>query len=93
MLGILTHNLGWKLLSLAAAVAIWMAVASEPELATLSTVPVEYKGEPDDLEISSDVLQNVTVETRGRAHAEEIFRALRDEGYRPVPMQSGAALE
>lgn len=65
MLGILTHNLGWKLLSLAAAIAIWMSVASEPELATLSTVPVEYKGVPDDLEISSDVLQNVTVETRG----------------------------
>src|SRR5579863_6386722 len=36
---------------------------------------------------------DVTMETRGRAHAEEIFRALRDEGYRPVPMQSGAALE
>lgn len=65
MIGILTHNLGWKLLSLAAAIAIWMSVASEPELATLSTVPVEYKGVPDDLEISSDVLQNVTVETRG----------------------------
>lgn len=65
MLGILTNNLGWKLLSLAAAVAIWMSVASEPELATLSKVPVEYKGAPDDLEISSDVLQNVTVETRG----------------------------
>ena len=65
MLGILTHNLGWKLLSLVAAIAIWMSVASEPELATLTTVPVEYKGVPDDLEISSDVLQNVTVETRG----------------------------
>ncbi|MFZ2065667.1 MAG: threonine ammonia-lyase [Xanthobacteraceae bacterium] len=36
---------------------------------------------------------DVTMETRGRAHAEEIFRALRDEGYRPVPMQGGAALE
>lgn len=65
MLGILTHNLGWKLLSLAAAIAIWMLVASEPELSTLTTVPVEYKGVPDDLEISSDVLQGVTVETRG----------------------------
>src|SRR6185437_13379928 len=30
---------------------------------------------------------DVTMETRGRAHAEEIFRALRDEGYRPVPLQ------
>jgi len=67
MLGILTHNLGWKLLSLAGAFAIWMFVASEPELATLSTVPVEYKGAPDDLEISSDVRENVTLETRGPA--------------------------
>jgi len=36
---------------------------------------------------------DVTVETRGRAHAEEIFRALREEDYHPVPMESGAALE
>ncbi len=36
---------------------------------------------------------DVTMETRGQSHAEEIFRALRDEGYRPVRMQSGAALE
>jgi threonine dehydratase len=35
---------------------------------------------------------DVTMETRGQAHAEEIFRALRDEGYRPVRMESGAAL-
>ncbi len=36
---------------------------------------------------------DVTVETRGEAHAEEIFRALRDENYHPVRMPSGAALE
>lgn len=36
---------------------------------------------------------DVTVETRGETHAEEIFAALRDEGYRPVRMESGAALE
>ena len=35
---------------------------------------------------------DVTMETRGQAHAEEIFHALRDEGYRPVRMQGGAAL-
>ena len=67
MFGILTHNLGWKLLSLAAAVLIWVSVESEPELATLRTVPVEYKGVPDDLEISSNVRENVTIETRGPA--------------------------
>jgi threonine dehydratase len=36
---------------------------------------------------------DVTMETRGRSHAEEIFRALREEGYRPVLIDSGAALE
>ena len=36
---------------------------------------------------------DVTMETRGRSHAEDIFRALREEGYRPVRMESGAALE
>ena len=67
VLSLLTHNLGWKLLSLAVAVAIWILVASEPELATLHTVPVEYKGIPNDLEISSDVRESVTLETRGPA--------------------------
>ena len=52
MTGIFTTNIGWKLLSLAAAVALWVSVASEPELATLRSVPVEYKGVPDDLEIT-----------------------------------------
>ncbi len=67
MLGILTHNIGWKLLSLGVAVLIWILVASEPELSTLRTVPVEYKGAPDDLEVSSEVRENVTIETRGPA--------------------------
>ncbi len=36
---------------------------------------------------------DVTVETRDAAHAEEIFRALRDDGYQPVRLEGGAALE
>jgi threonine dehydratase len=36
---------------------------------------------------------DVTMETRDGFHAEEIFRALRDDGYQPVRMQGGAALE
>ncbi|HVP46018.1 MAG TPA: CdaR family protein [Bryobacteraceae bacterium] len=65
MTGVLTNNIGWKLLSLGAAVALWVSVASEPELATLRAVPVEYKGVPDDLEISSDVVGDVVLGMRG----------------------------
>jgi len=36
---------------------------------------------------------DVTMETRDGAHAEQIFRALTDEGYQPVRMAGGAALE
>jgi YbbR domain-containing protein len=67
LIGFLTNNIGWKLLSLAAAVLLWISVASEPELSTLHSVPVEYKGVPDDLEISSSFVENVTLEMRGPA--------------------------
>jgi threonine dehydratase len=36
---------------------------------------------------------DVTMETRDGSHAEEIFRALRDDGYQPVRIEGGAALE
>jgi len=60
-----TQNVGWKLLSLAAAVLLWIAVASEPELSTFISLPVEYKNLPTDLEISSDVVETVFLELRG----------------------------
>jgi len=36
---------------------------------------------------------DITMETRDRAHAEEIFEVLAAEGYTPVRLQGGAALE
>ena len=36
---------------------------------------------------------DVTMETRDGAHAEEIFRALAEDGYRPMRLASGAALQ
>src|SRR5437764_15315311 len=59
------ENFWWKLLSLAVAVVIWGLVASEPELSTFSTVRVEYKNLPDDLEISSEPVSTVLLEVRG----------------------------
>jgi YbbR domain-containing protein len=59
------RNLGWKLLSLAAAVLLWIAVASEPELATFISAPVEYQNLAPDVEISSEVVESVMLEVRG----------------------------
>ncbi len=63
----LTRNLLWKLLALATAFAVWLSVASEPELATIVSVPVEYNNLPKDLEISSDIVETIDVEARGPA--------------------------
>jgi len=62
---IITRNFGWKLISLQAAVALWMSVGTEPELSSFVTVPVEYKDIADDLEISSDTVETVYLELRG----------------------------
>jgi YbbR domain-containing protein len=63
----LTRNPGWKLLALVAAFGVWMNVASEPELATIVSVPVQYSDSPKDLEISSNIVESIDVEARGPA--------------------------
>jgi hypothetical protein len=80
VLTLVTHNLGWKLLSLAIAVVVWGIVANEPELSTFATVAVEYKNLPDDLEISSDPVTAVTLELRGPSGE---LRGVGDGGARP----------
>ena len=60
-----TYNVGWKLLSLALAVVLWIAVAREPELATSLSVPVELKNIPEDLDIGSNVPEQMHLEVRG----------------------------
>lgn len=64
---LLTHNLGLKALCLVAAFALWYNIASEPELATIVSLPVDYKNLPKDLVISSDTVNSVSVEARGPA--------------------------
>lgn len=61
----LTQNIWWKLFALAAAFGFWMNVASEPELATIISVPVEYNNFPKGLEISSTIVDSIDVEARG----------------------------
>lgn len=61
----ITENFGWKVLALASAFALWALVASEPELSVFVTVPLAYKNLPDDLEISADPVNTVSLELRG----------------------------
>ncbi|HLH00812.1 MAG TPA: CdaR family protein [Bryobacteraceae bacterium] len=67
MKNLLMHNLGWKLLSLAIAAALWIAVAREPELATSLSAPVEFKDMPEDLDFNSTVPDRVQIELRGQS--------------------------
>jgi YbbR domain-containing protein len=62
-----TRNAAWKLFSLLVAVLLWISVSSEPELSTFSTVPLQYKDLPVELEISSNLIESVTLELRGPA--------------------------
>ena len=64
---LVTHNFGLKVLSLFAAFGLWFNIASEPELATIVSVPVDYKNFPKDLVISSSIVDSVSVEARGPA--------------------------
>ena len=61
----LTNNLGWKLISLLMAVALWIAVAREPELSTALSVPIEFKGMPEDLDLGSNLPERANLEIRG----------------------------
>ena len=61
------HNLGLKLISLAAAVVLWALIAAEPELETAITVPVEFHNVPKDLELASDVQPDVHLQVKGPA--------------------------
>ena len=55
----------WKIFSLIIAFGLWFAMVGDQERAITLTVPVEMKGVPPDLEISSDAPERVTVEVQG----------------------------
>lgn len=62
---LLLQNWPWKLLSLAAAIVLWISVASEPEVSAFVNVRVEYKNLPPALEVSSDYVESVLLEVHG----------------------------
>jgi YbbR domain-containing protein len=73
----ITENFWWKVLALAIAFALWWVVASEPELSVFVTVPLTYKNLPDDLEISAEPVNSISLELRGPSGE---LRGLGDSG-------------
>ena len=73
----LTHNLGWKVLSLAAAFLVWWNIANDPDLATFLSAPVQFRNYPKDLEISSTSIGSVEIEARGPSDQLRDLRAAR----------------
>ena len=62
---VVTNNLGWKLLSVALAVLLWIAVEGEPELVTVQAVPVFYRNVEPSLALVSNPPTAVRLELRG----------------------------
>ena len=63
------HNFGIKLLSLALAVGLWLAVASDPSAEVAVDVPIEFRNIPENLEISSENVPRSQIRVRGPQRA------------------------
>lgn len=59
------HNFGLKLLSVAVAVGLWLAVTREPVAEVALNVPIEFHNAPETFEISSETIPQVQVRVRG----------------------------
>jgi YbbR domain-containing protein len=75
MIEFLTRNLGWKIFSLLVSLLLWFTYAHDPEVGAFVSVPVEYRGMPEDLEISSDLVGAVSIDLRGPSEKVANFSA------------------
>jgi len=65
----LFHNLGLKLVSLALAVGLWLAVTRQPTAEVAVEVPIAFENMPGNLEISSVDIPKAQVRLRGSERA------------------------
>ena len=63
------HNLGLKLISLALAVGVWLAVARDPVAEVAVDVAIEFHNIPQNLEISSETIPRAQIRLRGPERA------------------------
>jgi YbbR domain-containing protein len=59
------HNLGLKLISLALAAVMWMAIAHDPVAIVPVEVPIEFRNVPKNLEISTEHIPAAQIRLRG----------------------------
>jgi len=83
------HNFGIKLLSLALAVGLWLAVASDPPAEVAVDVPVVFRNIPENLEISSENVPRSQIRVRGpqrvvrRLQPADIYAEIDLSGMKP----------
>jgi YbbR domain-containing protein len=83
------HNLGLKLLSLALAVGLWLAVAGEPISEVAVDVPIALHNMPPNIEISSASIPKAQIRLRGperiirRLQPADIYAELDLKGVKP----------
>lgn len=59
------HNFLLKLVALAAAVLLWMAISNEPRTEVALTVPIEFQRVPQDIEITTERIPQAQVRVSG----------------------------
>ncbi len=83
------HNLGLKLISLALAVGLWLAVYREPLSEVAIDTVIEFENMPANLEISAESIPKAEVRLRGpqrvvrRLQASEVYAEINLETVRP----------
>ncbi len=60
-----TRNFWWKFASVATSFGLWMIYSGAGESTTSITAPIQYRNIPKDLEISSDIVEQVHLVLRG----------------------------
>ncbi|HLW88387.1 MAG TPA: CdaR family protein [Terriglobales bacterium] len=82
------HNLGLRLIAIALAVGLWLAVARDPVAEVALDIPVEIRNIPQDLEISSEIVPKAQIRLRGperiihQLHSSDVYAAIEFNGVR-----------
>jgi YbbR domain-containing protein len=83
------HNLGLKLISLALAVGVWLAVARDPVAEIAVDVAIEFRDIPQNLEISSESVPKAQIRLRGpervirRLEPADVYAEIELNGLKP----------